>query len=566
MRTTKIPKTLIPVLSYEDIDTVSATKCKDVYIKAADFLHTNQHQQLLNLISHAKSKGQAFYVCFDNKITDSLISQVSDTLELLSSQDIQGVISNNFDIIKLTKDKNINLTIFADSGLNIHNLAAVDMAKEFGIIANINITEEIYTQNLIKIRKFTKKGLSVDSDNIPWIAEELIKNKAIDYVVVKGSFKSQKDLLNGISCVEKILENPAIAKKKPLPFKNSNNFYYESNHFLGEFLTSKGNRFKFSENIKQHKWSSKRVKIIDKSARPKCGAPTLTLRINSLDHIKYLKKFINSIKYNPVSAIEYGEIINTADLKKYSFNKIIQKVKAECQALKIDLQLSTPRILIERDFDRVFEYVKELCTNPPEPTRLIANNSGYWWATVNDFELNNLNIELGQGISLNNSASALCFKEKAAIQAVDLSEIKDFKELQLCVKELKESIAVRKYTIAGNIRVPSLGLCPLNRDYAILSRLSCAAPCHNGHFAITDPDANNTFPFAVDGFCRMHLFKDKVLDLFPHREHLAEIGINEFVIDFSGLPPEFITILLTRYMNSLTDREYKPDENFQTNL
>ena len=105
-------------------------------------------------------------------------------------------------------------------------------------------------------------------------------------------------------------------------------------------------------------------------------------------------------------------------------------------------------------------------------------------------------------------------------------------------------------TICGNIRVPSMGLCPLNNDSAVVSRLSCKAPCHRGGFALKDPSLNKIFPFTCDGFCRMHMFEDKILENYELIDELVHAGINEFVFDFSALNAKFIPILLTNYLNS----------------
>jgi len=103
------------------------------------------------------------------------------------------------------------------------------------------------------------------------------------------------------------------------------------------------------------------------------------------------------------------------------------------------------------------------------------------------------------------------------------------------------------------VRVPSLGLCPLNNDSAVISRLSCKAPCHKGHYALTDPSLKKTYPFVVDGFCRMHMFKDEILELYSYIDIFKEIGINEFVIDFSSLDAKFVPILLKNLLNALAE-------------
>ena len=93
---------------------------------------------------------------------------------------------------------------------------------------------------------------------------------------------------------------------------------------------------------------------------------------------------------------------------------------------------------------------------------------------------------------------------------VRFTAFSDLDNVMRTIKKIKNDIPHRKYTIAGNIRVPSLGLCPLNNDSAVVSRLSCQAPCHKGDFALHDPSLDKAFPFICDGFCRMHMFEDNI--------------------------------------------------------
>lgn len=266
-----------------------------------------------------------------------------------------------------------------------------------------------------------------------------------------------------------------------------------------------------------------------------------------MEQIQEVKKFIKKIGFNPIYSIEYGEILSTVDLAKSSFNDILTAVQKFCLAQKIQLQLSTPRILIERDFDRVYEYVKNICLGKHVPSSLIINNIGYFWALINDSDLNHIPIEIGQGINLLNSMSINCLNNIHHIKTVDFTT---FNNMEDTIKKEKDVIENKKYTIAGNIRVPSLGLCPLNNDSAIISRLSCQAPCHKGEYALKDPSLKKIFPFIVDGFCRMHMFEDTILEKFDEVDHLLKIGINEFVFDFSALNAKFVPILLTNFFNS----------------
>ena len=223
------------------------------------------------------------------------------------------------------------------------------------------------------------------------------------------------------------------------------------------------------------------------------------------------------------------------------------KVKKFCTKYGIKFQLSTPRILIERDFDRVYEYVKQILLTNPAPDSLIINNIGYFWTAINDPEINHIPIEIGQGINLLNSLSIKCLNNLSPIDTVDFTSFSDIESTIKTIKKIKNDIPNKKYTIAGNIRVPSLGLCPLNNDSAIISRLSCKAPCHRGGYALHDPSLDKIYPFTCDGFCRMHMFEDKILEQFDKVEELYRSGVNEFVFDFSALNAKFISLLLNKF-------------------
>ncbi len=369
---------------------------------------------------------------------------------------------------------------------------------------------------------------------LPWCAQDLIKSKAIDAVVIKGKFASSDEILEGIELVEKILEKPKLFKNQKLPFKHVRKSFYQTNHFSGEVVSAQGQDFKFSRNIKPFDWGITKPLTPDPSpARGEGSHYNINLRLSKLAQLKELEKYIKKSGRNPVYSIEYGEILSTFDLAAGSFHKILTKVKKFCQKYDIKLQLSTPRTLIERDFDRVFEYEKQMILGDFEPASVIINNIGYFWAFINDPEVNHIPIEIGQGINLLNSLSIKCLNNLAPIEAVDFTSFADIEHALRTIKKIKNEIPVRKYTVAGNVRVPSLGLCPLNNDSAIISRLSCTAPCHKGEFALNDPSLNKVFPFTCDGFCRMHMFEDRILEDFDKVDELYKAGVNEFVFDFS---------------------------------
>ena len=373
--------------------------------------------------------------------------------------------------------------------------------------------------------------------------------------MIKGKFADSAEILEGIQLVEKIMAKPKVFKNQKLPFKHVRKSIYQTNHFCGEIMSAEGSDFKFSRNIQKFEWENKRPRLQKDFDYSTLDLPKINLRLSSLAQLTEVKNFMAKVGFNPVYSIEYGEILSTADLAKSSFNEIIKKVKKFCKNYGIKLQLSTPRILIERDFDRVYEYVKNLCLEDPVPSSIIINNIGYLWAFINDEELHRIPVEIGQGINLLNSMSIKCLNNLHPIETIDFSTFENITNIKNCIKKIKNIIPNKKLTIAGNVRIPSLGLCPLNNDSAIVSRLSCKAPCHNGNYALKDPSLKKVFPFVVDGFCRMHMFKDYILHLYEHLEKLREIGINEFVIDLSDLPPKYVSILLTQLFNSMAGFE-----------
>lgn len=377
-----------------------------------------------------------------------------------------------------------------------------------------------------------------------------MQSKAIDKVVIKGKFNSSDEILEGIELVENMLDKPKIFKNHKLPFKHVRKSIYQTNHFSGEMVSAEGKDFKFSRNIQNFEWDIKRPRISKDINFEKNEDFKINLRLSELAQIKELEKYIKKIGTNPIYSVEYGEILSTCDLSTSSFNEIITKVKKFCAKHEIKFQLSTPRILIERDFDRVYEYVKQLLLVSPMPDSLIINNIGYFWAVINDDDLKNIPVEIGQGINLLNSMSIKCLNNLHALQTVDFTSFADLDSAIRTIKKIKNTIPDKKYTIAGNIRVPSLGLCPLNSDSAIISRLSCKAPCHRGGFALKDPSLKKIYPFTCDGFCRMHMFEDQILEDFSVTNTLLKAGVNEFVFDFSALHAKFVPVLLDKFFQS----------------
>lgn len=538
---------IAPVKKPEDIETfVPHTKCRDFYVYYHKFLNNN-FDYINEFIETAHNNNSKIYINFKHDISEDDLAQIKKMIKFLKTTKIDGIFINSFAILEAIKVFSLPFRVIIDSYFDIHNLSGIDFVNTFHKVDEVIITEEVYMKNIAKIKKYSNISLAIDSDNLPWCAEDIKKLKAIDSVVIKGKFNSSEEILEGIELVEKIIEKPKMFKNQKLPFKHVRKSIYQTNHFSGEMVSAEGKDFKFSRNIQKFDWDIKKSRF---KKGLECKLPKdfkINLRLSSLEQLTQVKKFIQKLGYNPIYSIEYGEIVATADLAKKSFNEVIEYVKKFCVSNNIQLQLSTPRILIERDFDRVYEYVKNLCLSEPTPNSLIINNIGYFWAVVNDPDLSRIPLEIGQGINLLNSMSIKCLNNIHPIKAVDFTT---FNNIEYTIKKIKDSIENKKYTIAGNIRVPSLGLCPLNNDSAIISRLSCKAPCHKGEFALKDPSLKKLFPFTVDGFCRMHMFEDQILEKFDEVDDLIRIGINEFVFDFSALPAKFVPVLLTNFFNS----------------
>src|SRR5574344_41849 len=524
------------------------TICRDYYVYYTKFMNGN-FDYVKEFVENSQKSGCRIFINFKHDIVEEELPEIKKFLRYLKTVGINGIFINSYAVLEAIKVFNLPFSVIIDSYFDIHNLAGIDFMNSFHKINGIILTEEIYLKNIAKIKKFTKLPLAIDSDNLPWCAEDIVKMKAIDSVIIKGKFFDSDEILEGIELIEKILDKPKLFKNQKLPFKHVRKCIYQTNHFLGEVVSAEGKDFKFSRNIQTFDWDIKRVctpkdLIITNKYR-------INLRLTALAQIEELDKYIKKIGHNPIYSIEYGEIVSTSDLATNSFSDVIIKVKHFCKKHGIKFQLSTPCILIERDFDRVYEYEKNLLLADPTPDSLIINNIGYFWNFINDSDVNDVPFEIGQGINLLNSMSIKCLNNLAPIDTVDFTSFGDYHSAVRTLKKIKNEIPNKKYTIGGNIRVSSMGLCPLNNDSAVVSRLSCKAPCHNGYYAMKDPSIKKIFPFVCDGFCRMHMFENSIMEDFSMVPDLFEAGINEFVFDFSALHPKYVPLLLNKFFTCI---------------
>lgn len=529
-----------PVKKPEDIKIISEqTNCRNYYVYYHKFLN-GKLSYINEFLDKARNYGCHLYLNFKHDIKEENLKEVYDILKYIKNTDIDGLFVNNFAVLEELKNFKFPFKVIADSYFEIHNLSGIDFINNFHKIDGVLITEEIYLRNILKIKQYTNLSLAIDSDNLPWCIKDV--EDLIDCVVIKGKFETSGDILNGVKQIEEIIENPECKTKK-LNFKHVRNSIYEANHFSGDMVSAVGKNFKFSKNIEPFNWNIKRAKLKTNNLK-KPDNYKINLRLSSLDQFKKLDEFHKKIGFKLVDSIEYGEILSTSDLAKRDFNTLVKKAQIFCKNRNIKFQLSTPRILIERDFDRVYDYEKSICLEM-SPDTLIINNIGYFWAVIHDLDMININIEIGQGINLLNSMSIKFLNEINPIKTIDFTNFPNVKTAE----KIKNIIENKKYTIAGNIRIPTIGLCPLNKASAVNSRLSCKAPCHNGQFALKDPALNKHYPFITDGFCRMHMFDDKVVEHYDRINELLKVGINEFVFDFSSLDSKFVPVLLTNFLN-----------------
>ena len=542
-------KVIAPIKKPEDIAIFAReTECRDYYVYYKKFLNNN-FDYVNEFVDAARQNDSNIYINFKHDITEENLAEIKRMLKFLKTAGINGIFINSFAILEAIKVFNLPFKIIVDSYFDIHNIAGIDFINNFHKVDEVIITEEIYMKNIAKIKKYTKLPLAIDSDNLPWCAEDIKKLGAIDSVVIKGKFANSDEILEGIELVEKILANPKMFKNQKLPFKHVRKSIYQTNHFLGEVVSAEGKDFDFSRNIKNFDWDIKIPRIKSDFEAARKNKYRINLRLSEYAQVKELEKYIKKVGKCPIYSIEYGEILSTNDLATSSFNELVMKVKKFCAKYGIEFQLSTPRILIERDFDRVYEYVKQIILSDPMPSSLIINNIGYFWMILNDTDMDDIPLEIGQGINLLNSLSIKCLNNLTPITTVDFTSFTDKESAMKTIRKVKNIIPHRKYTIAGNLRVPTLGLCPLNNDSAIISRLSCAAPCHRGGYALHDPSIDKSYPFTCDGFCRMHMFEDCIQEDFSDIEELAKSGVNEFVFDFSALPAKFVPVLLENFFN-----------------
>ncbi len=325
-------------------------KCREFYVYHHRFMKNTPEgpngpggtfEYINEYIDAAKKTGSKIYVNFKHSITEEDVNLTKKFIEFLTTTEIDGIFVNSYGILEIIKTMDLPFKVIIDSYFDIHNLSGVEFMEMFHKIDGLIITEEVYFKNIEKISKYAKIPLAVDTDNLPYFADDLIKSKAISSVVIKGKFSTSDEILNGIKLVEKILDKPKMFKEQKLPFKHVRKSFYKTSHFSGEILSATGEDFKFANYIQKYDWKIK-CKRIDKSYDySKLKLPKLNLKLSSLEQFKELRKFIKAAGFNPVNSVEYGEVASTVDLSTIPFEELVNRARDFCTEFNMGLNIST---------------------------------------------------------------------------------------------------------------------------------------------------------------------------------------------------------------------------------
>ena len=163
---------------------------------------------------------------------------------------------------------------------------------------------------------------------------------------------------------------------------------------------------------------------------------------------------------------------------------------------------------------------------------MIINNINLFNRIINDNFFKNINIECGRYL-INNKNFEKIIKNK--VYQIDLSKIKNLSELSAIIKSLQIEKSKIKYTTIGNTEIEILDICPLKTNSQEKNGLFCKAPCNTGK-TYTLQKERECCPFITDGFCKVHIFENKIK--YVPINNLKEININSYILDVSALDEE----------------------------
>ena len=253
------------------------------------------------------------------------------------------------------------------------------------------------------------------------------------------------------------------------------------------------------------------------------GVPNIILKISGLSDLKTAEMLIN--KNTDIIETEYGEISQTADLQKYDICQIAKIIKDFSQNKGIKFLYSTPKILSERDFERVYEDIKNIFSKT-KPDALVINNKKFLKKASDDNFWTDKNIEIGKNISLRVAEQVI--NNGLKISGIEFSE--NFENIQNFLKNF--DIKNRKFTIFEKKEIYVADFCPLNTAGFGKSGLYCKAPCSKNNYAFKNPETEEIIPFMTDGFCNTHFYNNNNYNIYNYNE-LMQKGINRFIVDLS---------------------------------
>ncbi len=327
--------------------------------------------------------------------------------------------------------------------------------------------------------------------------------------------------------------------------------FIEINHYSKEFIGFDGEKVPFCGHVKPFAFSKIEDVFLPQNFFKDFFYVLpikISLRLSSLTQIQELENFIVQNGCNPFYSLEFGEVVSTVDLYQKNISEILKEVFDFCRKFNMKFCYSTPKTLIERDFQRVYDDAKNFCLKYP-PNSIIINNFDYLKTLLQDEEMKNFKIEAGYGLLLDEDFQ----KEKQSymknLSVIDLSPIKSMPAIEKYIQETADIGIEKKYTVSGCIRVRSVGICPLNDELPTVSRISCKAPCHKNSYAVEIGE--RLYPFVVDGFCGAHLFESEIEILDKNYKKLKDIGISDFVIDMTALKADFLQPLVKNFIEKV---------------
>lgn len=530
--------------------------------------HTFNFSLLEEFTQEAKAHKIKLFLSLGPEIFEEHFEILKEALVNLTLDQVDGLLLNNYALLTLLKEIKTpgNFPeIFLGRGLNLHNIASCELVSAWRPSA-LNITEEVYLKNVTRIKKYTAKNVFISLNDTIWLMNYAL-DWGINNFIIYGKYRETDHLCLLISSIRELIskiqkqdefDNQLIERILNLIDNSDSTQQFKTDHFTCKFKDDSGKDFEFTGNIKQFQWNQASIQP-EPVNLPKINKrhTRLRVRLTRLEQVFALEEFITTSGKNIVDIIEFGDIISPKELSKQSYATIVGTVKRFCHKYNIDFFLTTPSILIERDIDNVATTMKTLCYKEPRPAGLVINNPGLWKYVCNTRKLRDLIIELGDGLEIYNSRSIQFFQQAHPLNGVNIPNDLDLEYIEKLIDNT--DLEIRSLVIAGISKVKTSGLCPMNNDLAIISRLQCQAPCQRSSYAISDPFSNQLYPMILDGFCRFHLIKNTLDDYLPHIDKYIQAGITDFILDCRGIPSSLVVPMIHRYCQAISNPgAYKP--------